>query len=221
MLITDIFVVGAGGLAKDVTLLLEDINSIGSKNKYNIAGYVINEPRESSFMGRDLLSLETFCEMLEGNKKANVVIAIGTPSVRQDIVNKLGKYDIEYPRLIHPSSKLNPSLNIKDSVTIFSNVILFLDIVIGKHTYIHAGCAIGHDVEIGDFVQMNPCCCISGEVKIGDSCLVGAGSIIHQGVKVGAGCTVGIGSVLFQNLKANTAVFGNPARRLPSTGQAV
>jgi len=201
-------------LAKEVTLLVRDINEAGSYG-FNIAEYVVTEPMESVFMGREVVSEEMFIESLERNKQANVVIAIGTPSVRQRIVNRLNDYDIRYPCLVHPSSKLNSSVNIKEGVIICSNVIFTVDITIGKHTYINFGCSIAHDVKIGDFVQINPFACISGKVKIGDNSVVGAGSVIYGGIKIGAGCTIGIGSVVLQDLKENTTVFGNPARKLP------
>jgi len=214
-MIRELFVFGVGGLSKEVTQLIEHINLV-ARDTYNIAAYVLTiHVTEPLFRGKKVISEQTFLERLEKNGEAHVVIAIGTPSVRQTIVNRLNNYNIHYPCLIHPSSKLDPSVSMKEGVTICANVTSTVDISIGRHTYINFGCTIAHDVQIGDFVQINPLSSISGRVKIGNNCLIGAGSIIHENTKIGDGCTVGIGSVVLQDLKPNTTVFCNPARQLP------
>jgi len=210
----ELFIFGTGGLAKEVTQLVEEINAVATE-KYDVKGYVVTKPIEPFFRGKEVSSEEEFCAYLKKGHQANVVVAVGTPSGRRRIINSFSSYDIHYPCLIHPSSRLNPSISLKEGITICANVICTVDIAVGRHTYINFGCSVAHDVYIGEFVQVNPMCAISGRVKIGDNCTIGAGSIILQGIEIGAGSTVGIGSVVLRNVKPMTTVFGNPAKQLP------
>ena len=214
----DIFIYGVGGLAKEVTLLIEGINRAGGDG-FNIAKYVVTQPESSTFLERDVISEKVFLHDVCGESQVNFIIAVGTPAVRRRIVSALKDYDICYPILIHPSSRPNSTVSLGEGVIICSNVILTADVAIGAHTYINFVCSIAHDVEIGEFVQINPHSCINGNVKIGDECLIGAGSVIHQGVHIGENSTVGLGAVVVHNVPEHTTVIGNPARKLTTARQ--
>ena len=211
----ELYIFGTGGLGKETTKLVEDINAISS-SKYNIAAYIVSHPEETSFMGKDVISKETFVETITAKKRTSLVLAIGTPAIKREIVQQLSEYNVEYPCLVHPSSPLNHSVNHQEGLVVFANVLFMVDIAIGKHTFINSACLLGHDVEIGEFVQINPHCCISGDVKINCDCLIGAGSVIYQGVTIENGATVGMGAVVLRNVKPGSVVFGNPARNLPT-----
>ena len=204
---------GCGGLAKEVTLLVEDINDAGEP-KFNIAGYVVPTREDKTFLGKPVVAEDDFLQGLDKEDSTGVVLAVGDPAVRRTIVDKLNNYGITYPRLIHPSAKLHSFVSVGEGSVICSDVIFSMDIVIGSHCYINLRCSFGHDVQIGDFVQISPHSLINGNTKIGDDCMIGAASTIYPGVKIGPSCTVGIGSVVLKDVPEATTVFGNPARKL-------
>lgn len=210
----DIYIYGAGGFGREITKLVADINE-QEADKYRIVGYVAAEAPSETLNGLKIISEEAFMDIVAGGGHIAVALAIGTPSAREKIASQLKNYDVEYPTLVHPSSKLNASVTHGEGLLVCAGVIFTADIKIGRHTCINCGCLVGHDVEIGDFVQANPQCCISGDVKIGNKCMLGASSVIHQGIKIESGSTVGIGAVVLRNVKADTVVYGNPARVLP------
>jgi len=213
--VQDVFIYGAGGLSKDVTMLIEDINS-ASKHSLNIAGYIVTNPEDSTFMGRAVVPEEDFLRRLRSGSPASVVIAIGTPAVRTHIVSLLAGCKVTYPTLIHPRANLNRMVSVGKGVVVCANVVFGADATVGNHTYINIAATIGHDVEIGDFVQIEPQSLIMGTVKIGDGCLIGTGSAIRQGITIGPGSIVGLGAAVVHDVLENTTVVGNPARPLPT-----
>jgi acetyltransferase-like isoleucine patch superfamily enzyme len=48
--------------------------------------------------------------------------------------------------------------------------------------------------------------------KIGNCCFIVVGSIILSGIEIGDNAMVGSGSLVTRNVRANSVVFGNPAR---------
>jgi acetyltransferase-like isoleucine patch superfamily enzyme len=72
---------------------------------------------------------------------------------------------------------------------------------------------IGHDAVIGDFSTISSLCGVLGNVKIGNRVFLGSHAVILPSVSIGDNAYVGAGSVVIRNVKANTKVFGNPARR--------
>ena len=214
-MVKELYVFGAGGIAKEVTLMIDEIDAV-SADALSVAAYVATCPEAASFLGKPVIAESAFFEMLEAGQEANVVLAIGTPGIRRMFVDKLSKYRVTYQTLVHPTTKLNPSVSVGEGVVFCANVVVTMDVVVGSHSYVNFGSTLAHDVNIGEFVQISPRCCISGGVTIRDDCFLGAGSIVHPNVTIDTGSSVGLGSVVLSDVGPNTTVLGNPARRLPS-----
>lgn len=73
--------------------------------------------------------------------------------------------------------------------------------------------AIGHHAVIGSSSVLSPKSLVTGRSELGNCCFMGSGAIITPGKKVSDNVSVGAGSVVYRNVKANTKVFGNPARK--------
>lgn len=202
-----IYIVGAGGFAREVAWLIEDINE---KNPiWEIMGF-IDENEEN--IGKELNGYKVLgnLEYLNKQEKAYVIIAIGTGEVRESISNKIEKH--EFPVLIHPSVIISKFVTIGEGTIICAGNIITTNIEIGNHVIINLDCTIGHDVILRNYTTILPSANVSGNVIIGEKTTIGTGSAIIQGISIGKQCMIGAGSVVNKVISDYVTAVGIPAR---------
>jgi sugar O-acyltransferase (sialic acid O-acetyltransferase NeuD family) len=205
----NIVIYGAGGFAREVFQLIEDINK---KNKlYNFLGFVQDNSKnlEEKIYGFPILDGMNW---LEKHKETLVVIGIGNTCAKRKIAMRLEEQNINSPVLIHPNVIAGRNVEFgKGSIICASNVIT-VDIKIGMHVILNLDCTVGHDAIIEDFSTVAPGSHISGNVHIGQGTDVGTGSSIIQGMQIGAWSVLGAGAVVSKNIPDNVTAVGVPAR---------
>ena len=207
----DIFIIGAGGVGKEVAFLIEEINK---KNLiWNIVGFIDdnNEIKNSYINGYKVLGN---IEYLKRNfNKANVIIAIADYRIKKNISEQL-KNDFEFATLIHPDVNIHHTVKIGGGSIIYPGVIITTNICIGNHVIISPKCGIGHDAIINDYTSLLWNVNISGHNKIGTGCLIGSGATIIQNKVVGDFSIIGAGSVVIKDIKDCTINVGVPTREV-------
>lgn len=206
----EIVILGAGGFAREVAFLIEDINRVSGA--WKIRGFI---DRDSNHLGEmkgkypivgvedDLFSTDVA-----------VVIGIGNPAILESIETRFQSMDRErFPTLIHPSVIYDhDTVRFGVGNVIAAGTILTCDISVGSFNIINLNCTIGHDVFIGNANVINPGCNISGAVRIGSANLIGTGAQVLQNLAVGSNSTVGAGSVVTRDVLTGTTVVGIPAK---------
>ena len=208
----NIVIIGAGGHAKEIAFLIEDINSY--EMTWNILGYI---DRDTSNLGKNngrykIIGDERFFDDYKG--ELNAVVAIGDPTKLKEISSRIAfKYqNVKFPNLIHPSALgYIRDVKMKRGNIICAGNIFTTDINIGSYNCFNRGCNISHDVEIGDCCVINPGVNISGGIKIGSGCLIGTGATILQYLNIGENSTIGAGAVVVKDVKPSDTVVGIPA----------
>jgi len=210
---SDLAIVGCGGLAKEIYTLIENINSI--KPTWNFIGFVDKSKNKESVINKyGVIGDDSFIMKYEA--RLAVIIAIANSGIRERVVNKyLNNQNIWFPNIIHPSfiGEME-NIFIGQGNIICANTIISPDVKIGDFNIINVAISIGHDSIIDSYCTINPGSHISGNVKINRSCIIGAGSKVHQGITLAEFTLLGIGSVLTRNTKDNSTYFGNPAKIL-------
>ncbi len=214
-----IAVIGAGGFAREVRWLIQDLDESGAS--LDFAGFVVSDvDRLGETDSRDDVVGDYSWLSVNENAIDGAAIGIGTPSARlrvaQEVRDRLP--GIEFPALIHPTVTMHrASATIEQGVVVCAGTIATVNVVLREFCMVNLACTLGHESEIGAGSVLNPTVNISGGVRIGRQVLVGTGSQVLQNLDIGDGAVVGAGAVVNRDVPAGQTVVGVPARPLTKT----
>ncbi len=206
----DLVIIGAGGFAREVAWLVEEINQ--KAPQWNLVGYIDEDqekwgqklngyPVLGSFSALEKLPLSTFA-----------VCAVGNPSDKKRLVEKAKAQGKQFATLVHPEISLSSSVTIGQGVIINKGCILTTNISIGDHVGINPGCGIGHDAVLKDYCTLMWHVNISGAIEVGEGCTLGTKATVLQSIRVGNWSIVGAGAVVTRDLPSHCTAVGIPAK---------
>jgi sugar O-acyltransferase (sialic acid O-acetyltransferase NeuD family) len=203
-----IFILGAGGFAREVLDILSDLDRIE-----DVLGFLEeNCQREGELINEkpvyDLSKLNEF-----NGENVRLVCAIGTP-LRKNVIEKTKQMGFKYETLIHSSAILSEWVELGEGCIICAGTILTSQINIGNFVILNLACTIGHDVIIEDYTTLSPGTHISGKVTIGKECFIGTGTVTVEKLKIGNNSFIGAGAVVSKDLPNNVLALGTPAKVL-------
>lgn len=210
---TKLVILGAGGLAREVTALLEPRIARG---ELELLGFA--EPPAGRHLGHFVAGYP--CRELTHYKKANpdvtAVVAIATPGTREAVTMELDRLGLPLTTCIDETLRLSHTVQIGEGSILFAGTVLTADISLGRCVVLNPGCTVGHDTVIEDFVTVSPGAHIAGNVHIGRGAFIGIGASVCNGVEdrklvVGEGAVVGAGACVIRDVAAGATVKGVPA----------
>lgn len=204
-----IAIVGAGGFAREILTLINDINKLNPL--YEVVGFVDSD-KSKTIHGLPVIGDDD--EVNATTDPLSVVIAVGEPHLKEKIQRKFTNELISFPTLVHPSVIIGDkeSVKIGKGCIICAGNILTTDINLHNFITLNLACTVGHDTEIADYSSFMPSVNISGEVNAGKGVYVGTGAKIINQVEIGEGTIVGAGAVVAKSLPANCTAVGVPAK---------
>tara|TARA_B100001758_G_C18300232_1_gene551901 strand:- start:330 stop:986 length:657 start_codon:yes stop_codon:yes gene_type:complete len=200
---------GAGGLGREVYELAISINFRNQR----WSKIVFIDDAKKHYNPRNL-PVYNFSE-IEDNfslEEIEFCIAIGEPSVRKILFEKLIKSNIAISTLIHPTVEIPKSTTIGKGTIINKLTSISCDGVIGENVYIHPMACIGHDSIIGNHSIISSFVDVAGDCSVGDCAFLAINVIMKQGTSIGANSIVGLASVVHRDIKEGVIALGNPAR---------
>ena len=213
---TNLVLFGAGGLGREVLLLLEAMSSVKTPPRsYKLLGFVVNEKyyRKNALVnGYPVLGTEEW--LLKNKNDVVCCCSIGTPEARAKIQKELSEQGVNFVSLIHPTVRIPETTKIGKGCLIQAHTTVSADCVFGDGVFLNTYCTVGHDTHIGDYTCIMTATSISGNVKIGEEVRIGGHAYVIPGRKIGSYSTVAAGAVVFTNVKEKTTVIGNPAKRM-------
>jgi sugar O-acyltransferase (sialic acid O-acetyltransferase NeuD family) len=204
----DLLIAGAGGFAREVAWLVDDINR--AQRRWRLVGF-LGRSGEGDRTVRGLPLLDGASASSLG-PDTQAVIAVGEPQLRERIVGEVEQLELPFATLVHPTVLMDSSVTLGSGSIVCAGSILTVDIDVGKHVIINLDCTIGHDAVIGDYSTLAPGCHISGEATIGRSVMLGTGACMIPQTKIGDGTIVGAGAVVARDLPSGVTAVGVPAK---------
>lgn len=213
-----IVIVGAGGLGREVKCLIDAINKVNPT--YTLLGFFDDGFAKGTLIN-GLPVMGSVADLLSLGADLAVAVAIGTPQVKQKVVQQLQTKSFYFPVLVHPSVIVSEdAIALGQGTIICAGAILTCNIVIGDFVLLNLSCTVGHDTQLHAYCSFMPGVHISGEVVIESAVYVGTGATIINGVVVGSETIVGAGAVVAKSLPSYVTAVGMPAKPIKSHSNA-
>ena len=207
-----IAIFGAGGLGREILLLIRQINHVRPGQWQPIGFFDDGIEAGTQISGLPVLgnreTLNTYPEPLA------VIIALGMPNTKKQIVASIQNPQVYFPMLIHPSIHilLEQDVCIGEGSIICEGVTLTTNITIGKHVLLSQHTTVGHDAFIDDYCSLMPAVNVSGTVTLNKGAYAGVASTFKQQISVGEFTTVGMNAAVIHSLPGHCTAVGVPAQ---------
>lgn len=206
----NIAIFGAGGFGREVKTLIDAINKI--KPQYNFLGFY-DDAHPVGDIVNGFPVLGGINEINHITEHLSLVIAIGDPSTKKNIISKIENKNINYPTLIHPSVLISDDfVKIGKGNIICAGTIMTCNIEIKDFIILNLMCTVGHDTLIENYSSFMPSVNISGEVHIQEGVYIGTGAKIINQLEIGQYTIVGAGAVVSKSLPEHCTAVGIPAK---------
>ncbi len=200
---------GAGGHAREIAWL-------ASACGIPVCCFIDDDPAKAgtSLNGIEVLSVN---DAKSRYPSSEVIVAIGTPKIRERLVETIARLGFDFCTLIHPRVERSAWIRMGRGVAICAGNVLTTNIMLGDHVQINTACTIAHDVVIGAYSTLAPGVHVSGCVTIGRRVYLGTGSTIINGTPdrplvIGDDAFIGAGACVTKSVPCGTTVVGVPAR---------
>ena len=141
-------------------------------------------------------------------------VAIGNPTVRERIQNKLEGQGKNLALLIHPSAILGIGVTIGKGSILMAGVVVNPCAEIGKGCILNTAASVDHDCKVGDYVHVSVGAHIAGTVTIGAKTWIGVGAAVKNNVTIAQNCMIGAGATVVRSITEAGTYIGTPARKI-------
>ncbi len=205
-------IIGAGGFAREVAWLVEDINK--DKKQWDLIGFIDeNEANHGKVLnGYPVLGGFDFLTNKSINEQLYAVCAVGNSSARLKLTKKAIHCGLKFTNVIHPSVKISEHVKMGTGNIICAHSIISVNVFIGDHVSINPRCGIGHDVVIEDFSTLYWDINLSGNVRVNTGCEIGTKATLIPGITVGEWSIIGAGAVVVRDIPPHCTAVGVPAK---------
>ena len=140
------------------------------------------------------------------------IVAIGNPTVREKVFNRLMLAGKSIATLIHPDSVIGENVIVGEGTVVMAGAVINPCTTIGKGCIINTCSSVDHDNCLDDFVHVSVGAHIAGTVSIDARTWVGAGATVINNINITKDCMIGAGAVVVNDIETSGTYIGVPAK---------
>lgn len=204
-----LFIYGASGAGIEIYDLAYRVNTIS--NRYSEILFIDDFLEETEYYGTRRIHFES-CEKVASKEETEFIIAVGEPSARKLLLDRIKSRGYNLATLIDNSAIVSETALISPGCIVNANAIISSNVILDENCLVMYQAIIGHDAHVKSCSVICPKSTVGGNSIVGERCFIGINSSMKQGVNLGDDVIVGMGSMVFNDVEANNTVIGNPAR---------
>lgn len=204
-----LYIYGASGAGIEIYDLAQRANNV--ECKYSKIVCIDDFEEEEEFYGTYRIHFSS-CENYANGEEFEFIIAVGEPSARELLYNRVLEAGYKLAVLIDPSAIVSPTAKLSQGCIVQAQSIVSSNVEIGDNCMLLLSTIVGHDAVMGKHCVQCPKSTVGGKSVVGDKCFIGLASSMKQGVCLGDRVIVGMGSMMFKDVESDSTVVGNPAR---------
>lgn len=202
-----LLIYGSGGLGRVVYDSVHRCNS----ERWDEILFINDYIPEQKFYGTQVISFESVLNNFKKND-IELLIAVGEPSDREKLYNKVKKYGLSLTTYIDDLALVSPTAKLEEGTIVMAHAMIDSYSQIGVNSIVQYHTVIGHDVTIGSNSVISSHTAVGGFSEIGDQVFIGIQATLKDRIKIGNDAIISMGSVIYKNIKEKSVVMGNPAR---------
>ena len=203
-------VYGTGGTGREVYEIASSMNVNGLL--WNNIIFIDDVTEEQILYGSEIMPLSVAVDRFRPGE-VEFVIAVGEPSSRELLYNRVAEQGFTFATIVHPSAFVAPSAKLGQGVFVKMQSIVSSDAVLEDNVFVQADCIVGHDVHMGAHSQVSAFTHIAGNAHIGERCYLGVRASIREECVMGDDVVVAMGAVVMEKrVPSRVVAVGNPAK---------
>jgi sugar O-acyltransferase (sialic acid O-acetyltransferase NeuD family) len=143
-----------------------------------------------------------------------VLIAVGAPGPKQEVVARLRARGAVFATLIHPSATIARTARLGAGVIVCPQSVISADAQVDDFVAINVISSVGHDVHVGAFCTLSAHVDLMGSVSVGEGVFFGSGARVLPKMKIAAGSTIGAGATIMRSVAQRAVMYAQPAKKL-------
>jgi sugar O-acyltransferase (sialic acid O-acetyltransferase NeuD family) len=213
---TELLLVGAGGLAREVLACVRE------NGQFDVVGVLDDDASRvgSTLDGAPILGPASHALRYP---EARVIACSDAGTGREQAVARLaglGFPPYRFATVVDPSVRIPSCCDIGPGCILLGNVTLTTGITVGRHVVMMPGVTVTRDAVVADFATLAAGVSLGGGVRIGRAAYLGMNSSVREGISVGAGSRIGMGAAVLADVPAGEIWAGVPARVLEPAAAA-
>lgn len=201
---------GSGGLGREVLDLAREINHVS--NSWEDILFIDDTKTINEIInGCKTYPFEYFVNNFNIDD-VEIVIALGEPSQREILYEKVKLNGLTLATLIHPAAHVGYGTQISDGTIVFRGAYISCNVTIGLNNVVLYNCTIAHDCIIGNHCVIAPQGTISGICRIDDGCYIGTGATVREKISIGENSVISLGSIVYKNVPKAAIYMSEPGR---------